>query len=410
MSTLHGLIAKYSGTRPVQVMTTETNSGFEDDSAAAALFAADSYPTWFEQGAANVDWWDVHNGAGAASTDQTGGTDFNDEGMLSNATCAQGGTPCEPAAETPFPQYFGLAMAGKFLGAGGTLLGTTSSQSLVASHAVEAPDGSLNVELINKDTANSYQVSLSYNGYTAATSGTADVYDRGATSITSGTASSSDVLLAPYSVTVLHLAKSGMATGPATPGTPTATGVTSTSVTLSWPAATSAAGYRVFRISGSTGTLVGSPTGTSLTVDGLTPNTSYTFDVVAVDGAGDTSAPSLPVTVSTGQPAGSTCHVSYSVSVDWGGGFGANVAVTNSGATTDTGWTLQFTFPGNQQVSAGWGGDFSQTGDVVTVTAPGFAPDLAAGATTTPGFNAGYTGTNPAPTAFTLNGRPCTTG
>jgi hypothetical protein len=411
MSTLHSLIARYSGTRPVQVMTTETNSGFEDDSAAAALFAADSYPTWFEQGATNVDWWDVHNGAGAASTDQTGGTDFNDEGMLSNATCASAGSPCEPAAETPFPQYFGLAMAGKFLGGGGTLLGTTSSQSLVATHAVEAANGSLNVELINKDPANSYQVSLAYNGYSAATGGTADVYDRGATSITSGTASSSSVLLAPYSVTVLHLTKAGtVTTGPGAPGTPTATGVTATSVTLSWPAATSATGYRVFRINGSSSTLVGSPTGTSLTVSGLTPNTAYTFDVVAVDSAGTTSAPSSPVTVSTGQPAGATCRVAYSVTVDWGGGFGANIAVTNAGTTTAANWTLRFTFPGNQVVSAGWGGNFSQAGNTVTVTAPGYAPDLAAGAATTPGFNAGYTGTNPAPTAFTLNGQPCTTG
>ena len=63
----------------------------------------------------------------------------------------------------------------------------------------------------------------------------------------------------------------------------------------------------------------------------------------------------------------------------------------------------------SQQVSSGWGGNFSQTGNVVTVGAPSWATDLAAGASTTPGFNAGYTGTNPNPTAFTLNGQPCAT-
>ena len=414
MSTLHGLIAQYSGSRQVQVMTTETNSGYEDDSAAAALFAADAYPTWLEQGATNVDWWDVHNGLGSVSTDQTGGTDYNDQGILSNASCASGGSPCEPAAETPFPPYFGIAMAGKFLSGGGTLLGTSSSQSLVAAHAVEQANGSLNVLLINKDPSNTAQVSLAYNGYSPAATGTTSVYGRAATSITSGTSASSSVSLAPYSITVLHLAKSGGPTGPSAPGTPTASAVTPTSITLGWPAATAGsnpiAGYRVYRVSGATSTLVGSPTGTSLQVTGLTPNTAYTFDVVAVDSAGATSPPSAQATVSTGQPANSTCKVVYTVTNAWGGGFGASIAITNTGTAAVANWSLQFTWPGNQQVSAGWGGNFSQSGSAVTVTAPSYAPNLAAGATTTPGFNGGYTGTNPKPTAFTLNGQACVTG
>ncbi len=414
MSTLHGLIGQYAGSRPVQVMTTETNAGYEDDSAAAALFAADAYPTWLEQGAANVDWWDVHNGIGTVSTDQTGGTDDNDQGILSNASCASGGSPCEPAAETPFPPYFGLAMAGRFTSGGGTLLGTSSSQSLVASHAVEQADGSLNVLLINKDPSSTYQVSLAYDGYSPAAAGTTAVYGRGATSITSGTASSSSVSLPPYSITVLHLAKSGGASGPSAPGTPSASAVSSTSITLSWPAATAGsnpvAGYRVYQVGGTTSTLIGSPATAGLEVTGLTPNTAYTFDVVAVDSAGATSAPSAQVTVSTGQPTASNCKVVYTVSNDWGGGFGASIAVTDTGTAAVANWSLRFTWPGNQQVSAGWGGDVTQSGDVVTVTAPSYAPNLAAGATTTPGFTAGYTGTNPKPTAFTLNGRDCVTG
>jgi Cellulose binding domain/Fibronectin type III domain len=413
-STLHSLIAQYSGTRQVQIMTTETNSGYEHDSAASALLAADAYPTWLEQGATNVDWWNIHNGAGAVSTDQTGGTDYNDEGFLSNASCATGGSPCEPAAETPFPPYFGISMAGRFLAGGGTLLGTSSSQSLVSAHAVEAANGSLNVMLVNKDPANSTQVSLAYSGYTPSASATTAVYGRAATSITTGTSSSSSVTLAPYSITVLHLAKGTGAAGPSAPGTPTESAVTSTSVTLSWAASAAGAnpltGYRVYRVNGSTSTLVGSSTSASLQVTGLTPNTAYTFDVVAVDSSGTTSAPSAPLTVSTGQPTAATCKVVYSVTNDWGGGFGTSVAVTNTGSSAVANWSLQFTWPGNQQVSAGWGGNVSQAGSVVTITAPSYAANLAAGATTTPGFNAGYTGTNPKPTAFTLNGQACTTG
>jgi hypothetical protein len=414
MSTLHGLIAQYAGSRQVPVFTTETNSGYEDDSAAAAVFAADSYPLWLEQGATNVDWWDVHNGIGSVTTDQTGGTDYNDQGILSNASCASGGSPCEPAAETPFPPYFGIAMAGRFLSGGGTMVGTSSSQPLVSAHAVEASNGSLNLMLVNKDPSTTYQVSLAYNGYSPASSGTTAVYGRAATSITTGTSSSSSVSLAPYSVTVLHLTKSGGTVGPSAPGTPTASSVTATSLTLNWPAATAGtnpiSGYRVYLVTGSTSTLVGSPTGTSLAITGLTPNSSYTYDVVAVDSSGATSPPSSPVTVTTGQPVNSTCKVVYTVTNDWGGGFGASIAITNTGTTAIDNWSLHFTWPGSQQVSAGWGGTFSQSGNTVTVTAPGYAPNLAAGATTTPGFNGGYTGTNPKPTSFTLNGQACATG
>jgi hypothetical protein len=412
MSKLHSLITKYSGSRPVQVMVTETNSSYEDDSAASALFAADAYPTWLEQGAANVDWWDIHNGIGTVSTDQTGGTDDGDQGILSNASCASSGSPCEPAAETPFPAYYGIAMAGRFLAGGGTMLGSSSSQSLVTSHAVELPDGSLNVLLINKDPANSYQVSLAYNGYSGSTPATADVYDRGATSITSGSVTTSSLTLAPYSVTMVHVARSGSATGPSAPGSPTGT-ATSNSVSLSWPAAAAGAnpvaGYRVYQVSGPSSTLVASPTTTTASITGLTPNTPYAYDVVAVDSAGATSPPSAQVTVTTGQPTGSNCQVVYTVTNDWGGGFGASIAITNTGSTTIDNWSLQYTFPGNQAVSSSWGGNFSQSGETVTVTAPGYGPNLAAGATVTPGFNGGYTGTNPNPTAFTVNGQPCVT-
>lgn len=413
MSKLHTLLAKYSGARQVPIMVTETDSSYEDDSAASALFAADMYPTWVEQGASNVDWWDIHNGIGTVSTDQTGGTDYNDQGILSNASCATSGSPCEPAAETAFPAYYGIAQAGRFLAGGGTLLGTSSSQSLVSSHAVELPDGSLNVMLINKDPANTYQVSLAYNGYSAGTSATSFVYNENAMSITSGSVSSSSVSLAPYSITMLHLAKSGTSAGPSAPGTPAASGVTSTSIGLSWPAAKAGtnpvAGYRVYQVSGSSSTLVASPASTTATVTGLTPNTPYTYDVVAVDSAGGTSPPSSPVTVSTGQPTGSDCKVVYTVTNDWGGGFGASIAITNTGTTTIANWSLEFTFPGNQAISASWGGNVTQSGETVTITGPSYGPNLAAGASVTPGFNAGYTGTNPNPTAFSLNGQPCVT-
>ncbi|MBB5868127.1 chitodextrinase [Allocatelliglobosispora scoriae] len=90
---------------------------------------------------------------------------------------------------------------------------------------------------------------------------------------------------------------SGDCTPPSTP-TLSSTGRTDTTVTLSWTGSTDnvgVTGYEVFRGS----TLVGSPTGTSFTDTGRSPSTAYTYTVKARDAAGNRSAASNTVTVTT---------------------------------------------------------------------------------------------------------------
>lgn len=85
---------------------------------------------------------------------------------------------------------------------------------------------------------------------------------------------------------------------PTAPGTPTASGTTCTSVTLTWPAASDNVGvtaYDVYRGS----TLAGTTAATTFQVTGLSGATTYTFTVRARDAAGNTSTPSGPVTVTT---------------------------------------------------------------------------------------------------------------
>ncbi|MEU0336236.1 carbohydrate binding domain-containing protein [Streptomyces sp. NPDC006193] len=85
---------------------------------------------------------------------------------------------------------------------------------------------------------------------------------------------------------------------PTAPSGLTSTGRTSTSVSLKWNAATDdtgVTGYDVY--SGSNRLLTVS--GTSATVSGLSPSTSYTFSVRARDAAGNTSPASGSVTVTT---------------------------------------------------------------------------------------------------------------
>ncbi|WP_394436362.1 chitinase [Streptomyces sp. SGAir0957] len=92
------------------------------------------------------------------------------------------------------------------------------------------------------------------------------------------------------------------------PGVPSGLAVgatTSSSVDLSWTPASTASGYNVYR----DGTKVASVTGSSATVTGLAASTSYSFQVSAVNSAGE-SAKSAAVTAKTaatgGNPGGGT--------------------------------------------------------------------------------------------------------
>ncbi|MGJ6965190.1 discoidin domain-containing protein [Streptosporangium sp. G11] len=94
---------------------------------------------------------------------------------------------------------------------------------------------------------------------------------------------------------------------PTAPGAARAVPASGTSITVGWNAATDnvgVTGYDVYREAGATDVKVGSTAGTSFTVTGLTPSTSYSFYVVARDAAQNTSPPSGTVTATTGPPPG----------------------------------------------------------------------------------------------------------
>jgi len=84
--------------------------------------------------------------------------------------------------------------------------------------------------------------------------------------------------------------------------------------------------------------------------------------------------------------------------------------VTNNGTSALSGWNLRFTFANGQQVQQGWSATWSQSGTAVTATNAAWNGSLAPGASVDIGFNGSHSGTNNAPTAFTLNGSACTTG
>ncbi|ONI85012.1 cellulose 1,4-beta-cellobiosidase [Saccharothrix sp. ALI-22-I] len=102
------------------------------------------------------------------------------------------------------------------------------------------------------------------------------------------------------------------------------------------------------------------------------------------------------------------CRVAYSITNQWQGGFGASVTVTNLGDAISGGWTLEWDFAAGQTVQSGWNGVFSQSGSRVTVRNPSWSPNLGTGTSVTPGFNGSWTGSNPVPAQFRLNGTVCT--
>jgi hypothetical protein len=94
-------------------------------------------------------------------------------------------------------------------------------------------------------------------------------------------------------------------TAPAVPAKPVAGAVTSSTVALTWPAATDnvgVTGYRVFR----NGTAVATTPVPSFTDSGLSPSTAYTYKVSAYDAAGNESARSTGRAVTTAAATGTS--------------------------------------------------------------------------------------------------------
>jgi len=142
---------------------------------------------------------------------------------------------------------------------------------------------------------------------------------------------------------------------------------------------------------------------------GLARRARYLACVAAVGGlvagAAVAAAPDAAPAAQAAQAAG-TCQVTYAVQSDWGTGFTLGVTIQNTGPAI-TSWTLAYTYAGNQALSSGWSGNWTQSGKNITVTSASWNGNLATNATTQIGANFTYTGTNTAPATFTLNGTTC---
>jgi O-glycosyl hydrolase len=141
-----------------------------------------------------------------------------------------------------------------------------------------------------------------------------------------------------------------------------------------------------------------------------TPTTAGTSSVTvtATDGTGASGSATFNWTIS-GSGGGGTCKVTYATQSQWAGGFVAGVTIANTGSSAINGWTLKFTFPGDQKITNAWSGTETQSGENVTITNASYNGTIAPGGNTSLGFQGTWTNSDAVPTAFTVNGTACTT-
>jgi hypothetical protein len=124
VAVLHEEIARLAGAsqRNIPLAITETNGG--GSGAGRALFATDTYLTWFEAGAFTVEWQEMHNG------------------FLAEVK--------EVPLDTPSEAYYGTQMASTAARPGDVLVEAQSSSPMLSAHAIRRKDGGVAIVLINK--------------------------------------------------------------------------------------------------------------------------------------------------------------------------------------------------------------------------------------------------------------------
>jgi Glycosyl hydrolase family 12/Cellulose binding domain/Fibronectin type III domain len=226
-----------------------------------------------------------------------------------------------------------------------------------------------------------------------------------------------------YSVSAAAGSGGGSTSCAAVPSAPSGvkgTPASSSVINVSWTADTAPANctissYNVFRSTtsgftpSSSNQIASGVTSTSYSDTGLKPSTTYYYVVEAVDADG-TSAASAQAAAETSAASGSsTCHVGYTITNQWPGGFGASITIDNTGTTALSNWTLTWSFSNGQTVTQLWNGNVAQSGSTVNVTNMSYNGSIRAGGSYNGmGFNGSWNNTtNAVPTSFAINGTTC---
>ncbi|MEN8907152.1 MAG: cellulose binding domain-containing protein [Clostridiales bacterium] len=127
--------------------------------------------------------------------------------------------------------------------------------------------------------------------------------------------------------------------------------------------------------------------------------------VTPVDTEVSTQSPISPTTEAPTTSNGDIdCKVDYIIQNDWGSGGTISVNITNNGSSEIDGWTIEWSFGGNQQIVSLWNAEYTQSGSSVTASNASWNSNVAINRTVGFGFNLTYSGTNTIPATCILNG------
>jgi Cellulose binding domain len=110
--------------------------------------------------------------------------------------------------------------------------------------------------------------------------------------------------------------------------------------------------------------------------------------------------------ITQASPPPLACHVSYAAST-WPGGFTASVTISDTGTAPINGWTLAFTFPGDQKITNAWNATVTQAGAGVSAANLFYNATIPPGGSQSFGFQGTWATNGTAPASFTVNGAAC---
>jgi alpha-L-arabinofuranosidase len=145
-----------SNVNEMQILVTETGPGNLTTVGGGILpflFASDDYLTWFENGASNVDYQDLHQGY------------LEEPGDGNEASSGDDYT-------TPYGPWYGVSLDSTVARVGDSMVAATSTNALLRAHAIQRTDGQTGVVLINQDPTNNTAVTVNISGVMLASTGT----------------------------------------------------------------------------------------------------------------------------------------------------------------------------------------------------------------------------------------------
>lgn len=158
-----------------------------------------------------------------------------------------------------------------------------------------------------------------------------------------------------------------------------------TLVQLNWTASSDNVGVTEYEVTSGTGKWT--TTKNNITIKDLTPNTEYTFSIVAKDAADNKSQPAS-ITVKTNDgttsPGSGNSDVKLTVTSNWGTSYNFSITIKNTGTTPIKNWTLDFDYNGT--LTQVWDSKLvSSTNNHYIITNNGWNGEIPPGGTVTIG-------------------------